>query len=99
MITCIGEAMINYITEIAEVTALPLSEIKSMTSYSVVGGVIANVNNYNKILLYSSNKILLKVKDNELNIDGKDLTIKQMTKNDITIMGQISSIYYSYEVK
>lgn len=90
--------MINYINEIADISSLPISEIRSMTSYTVIGGVVANVNNYTKILLYSSDKILLKIRNNELNIDGTDLMIKQMTKNDITIMGRISNIYYSKEV-
>ena len=75
--------MINYVNEILETAKLPIGEAKEVVSLCCVCGKTLVVNNYIKILTYSSSHIVLKIKDDELIIDGKDLIIKQLDKKDI----------------
>ena len=68
--------MINFINELAETANLPINEVKNSTTFSVIDGKVLVVNNYKKILTYSKDFISLKIKDNELNIEGNQIRIK-----------------------
>ncbi len=91
--------MISYINEILDTAKLPLDEIKDTVTISLVGGKALVINNYIKILSYSTSHIVLKIKNDELIIDGKDIMIKQLDKKDLCLVGQIAQVGFAKEVK
>jgi len=91
--------MISYINEILDMAKLPLDEIKNKVTISCVGGNILVINNYIKILSYSIKRIVLKIKDNELIVEGDNITIKQLDNRDISLVGNFARISFANEVK
>lgn len=91
--------MINYLKEIIDTCKLPIDEMSSTASYTCIGAKAIVINNYLKILSYSNTHIVLKVKDDELVIEGRDITIKELSRKDICITGTIAMVYYAREVK
>lgn len=91
--------MINFLNEIAQIAELPIGEINNTVAISCIGGKAVVVNNYLKILTYSSNHIVLKIKEDELIIEGRDIIIKQLSKKDICLVGNIAGVYFAREVR
>lgn len=52
-----------------------------------------NIVNYDEIVDFSSNKIIIKKMTNLIIIDGKNLTISKMLDNEVLISGIISNIH------
>ncbi len=87
--------MISYLKEIVDTAGLPISEIGGVATFTVVGGLAMVVNNYVKILTYTKEKVVLKLKNDELVVEGTDICIKQLDKSDICLSGNIVRVYYS----
>lgn len=51
-----------------------------------------NINNYDEVLLFESNKILIRIKDKIIKITGENLTIKRFENKEIFISGIINNI-------
>lgn len=86
-----GDIMESYINEICNVCKLPFNEIINDYKVIQISNKAIVVNNYIKILDYSSNKISLKVKKDILSILGNDLYISQINQGEIVIKGIIYS--------
>lgn len=84
--------MNNYISEIIGICQLPLEEISKTLKIIQIGSKSVCVSNYIKILGYSDDLVDLKGHDEILHIDGKELKIKMLNKNEIVIAGKISSL-------
>lgn len=52
-----------------------------------------NIVNYDEIVDFSSNKIIIKKMTNLIIIEGKNLTISKMLDNEVLISGIISNIH------
>lgn len=52
-----------------------------------------NIVNYDEIVDFSSNKIIVKNRSNLIIIEGKNLTISKMLDNEVLISGIISNIH------
>ena len=85
--------------EYSNILKLPFNEIINDYKIIYIGGKIIEILNYVKIIKYNENLIILKAKDNEINIEGFDLQIKELCKKDIVIVGSINKIYLSREYK
>ena len=83
--------MNNYIKEIVEICKLPFSEIKDDYKILQVGSKLIYVCNFKRIIDYSDSRIVLKIKNNTLEIVGSGLKIKQIEKSEIIISGFIVS--------
>ena len=81
--------MDNYVSEICNICKLPFNEVISDFKIIQVSNKAVFIYNYIKILDYSDEKIVLKVKNNTLNIEGANLFISQINKNEILIKGNI----------
>ena len=84
--------MENYINEIAEICKLPFDEVLHTFKMIWLGRNGLCVTNYKKIIDYSSEKIILKVDKDFLEIGGNSLMISQLNKGEIVIAGKINSI-------
>jgi len=78
-----------FLDELSRITDLPLSE--TLKEYKVVNiaGKAIHVQNYVKLLHYSKEKIVLKIKKNELEIIGDALKIVELGPTDILCKGKI----------
>ena len=92
--------MENYINELYSICKLPLAEINNKFKIVQVGDSIVYISNYLKLIDYGNEKIVLKVKNNLLEICGENLMISQLNKNEIIISGRIySSVLGDYNAK
>ena len=83
--------MENYVNEICDICKLPLQEIGNKFKIIQIGENVIYISNYIKLIDYGNEKIVLKVKNNILEISGKYLKINQLNKNEIIISGIIFS--------
>ena len=90
--------MQGFLEEYSNILKLPLNELSKDFKVILVGGKIIEILNYIKILTYNENYICLKILNNELNIDGSCLIIKELSKKDMIISGNINKIYLSKEI-
>ena len=53
---------------------------------------LLNINNYEDILVFDDDKVLIKTKDKSIKIRGKSLVITKLLNNETLIEGKIKSI-------
>lgn len=70
-----------------------LSTLLGEFKIELIGTRAISAQNFIKILNYSNEKIVLKIKNNEVNIEGKDFRIAEMGAKDIVVVGKINKIY------
>lgn len=81
--------MDNFISEIANIVKLPFNEIIHDFKIIMLADKSIYVGNYKKILDYSSEKIVLKVYKDFLEITGQNLILSQINKNEIVVKGKV----------
>lgn len=52
------------------------------------------ISNYIDIKSFDSNKFILSIKDKEIILNGKNITIKKLSKDEILICGSIDNIEF-----
>lgn len=82
-----------FVDEVAKVVGLPLNEIQNDYKITNVGGKVIRVSGYAKIILYTKEKLVLKVKGDTLTIEGKNMIISEMEGKEIEITGVIQKTY------
>ncbi len=87
-----------FLDEISKLTGLPINETFSEYKLINIGGKVLYVQNYLKLLVYNKNQIVLKIKSNEINVEGESLKILELESNSILIKGNIFKVYLSKEV-
>lgn len=87
--------MDNYFNEIIGAVKLPFNEINKDTKIMLVGNKVLYVSNYIKILDYSTERIVVKVYKNILEILGQNISISQINKREMIIKGTLNAIQYS----
>lgn len=88
-----------FLDELSKITGLPISETFKDYKIINVGGKVIYIQNYLKLLTYNQEEIVLKIKNNELIIEGKDLKIAELGEKNILIKGQINKSYLAKEEK
>jgi len=86
--------MIGYINEISDGIIKDAKELKIVWNGSIIW-----ITNYIKILEFGKEKISLKVKNNILNIEGINIDILMLEKNEITLSGKFNSVYLEKQFK
>lgn len=81
--------MENYLSEIIHICKLPLEELIKDFKAVQIGRRAIYICNYNRIIDYSLNKIVLKSHENTLEVSGDNLQISQLNKKEIVIRGDI----------
>ena len=90
--------MHGFLEEYSNILKLPINEISKDFKIILVGGKVIEIINYIKILTYSSAFVCLKIVNNEINIEGSNLIIKELSKKDMVISGNINKVYLSREI-
>lgn len=83
--------------ELSQYLGVSYSEVLNFRYYVLSNSVI-NVVGYKKLLSYSLERVVLSIKNNQLNIDGRDLKIKELDKSSMVITGKINKVYLSKEL-
>ena len=81
--------------EMASVLSLPYNEVLNEINIQMIANKCISITNFISILGYDSSKVILKVKDNVMVINGENLNIKDIDGRSIIIVGKISSMEYS----
>ena len=85
--------MNNFFKEIVGIAKLPFNEILKDFKVIMISNKVIYVSNYIKILDYSTEKVVLKVHNNILEIQGDNLFISQINKSEIVIKGIIDAYF------
>lgn len=89
--------MFGFFNELKEVIGLNSKEIFKAYKVAFIEGGGVLISNFIKILTYSPNLIVLKVRNNVLNIEGVGFEITELSKDEIIAKGSINKIYLSKE--
>ncbi len=84
--------MDNYISELASICKLPFEDITKNFKLIWFGSTGLYVANYKRIIDYNSDKVVLKINNNTLEIFGENICISLINKGEILIKGNISSV-------
>lgn len=85
--------MYNILRELCEITDVSFDEINKQTKIFWYSGVVV-VNEYKRLLTYTNENIVVSTKNNRLNIEGTNIIIKQISKNELIVKGNISKVYF-----
>ena len=80
---------------ISGVMEIPKEVITGLPKISVVGNCELYLENHSGIIQYTCERIRLRTKTGELTICGKCLTLTGLTRDTLTINGEIKSITYA----
>lgn len=83
--------MDNFVKEILNTCKLPFEEVSKDFKVIQLGRKVIYICNYQKILDYSCEKVVLKLSKGKLSVLGEDLYISQINKKEIIIKGLILS--------
>lgn len=83
--------MENFIQEIIQVCKLPFNELIQDYKIIQLGNRAIYISNFKKVIDYSIEKIVLKLKKGVLEVIGRDLYICQINSGEIIIKGCIES--------
>lgn len=75
--------------------ALPKEIVLDMPLIVAMGRNELNIENYKNLLEFTDTKIRIHTATGLLNIEGSALTFKQITTENLIIVGQISGLYWS----
>ena len=84
--------MDNYITELANVCKLPYEDIIKSFKLIWFGRSGLYVSNIKKIIDYRKECVVLKIKNNTLEICGKDIHLSQINQGEVFVRGEIYSV-------
>ena len=87
--------MFGYLEELYELAGCKSSDLTDKYKILVLGGVVAYISNYKRILSYNADLIVVKVKDNEINVQGSKLRIVSLDGGELIIKGNINSVFMS----
>jgi sporulation protein YqfC len=84
--------MFSFLQEINDFLELPITSTVAGYKYVNLAGKLLYVQGYKDILSFSELEVILKLKEGELKIKGKNLNIKELNLNSIVIEGKIAQV-------
>ena len=81
-----------FIKELLKYVDADVSTLLGEFKLTLIGTRALFVQNYIKILNYSNDKIIFKVKNDIITILGENFKIKEMGKNEIVVVGNVFKI-------
>lgn len=85
--------------EISNLINVDVKVLLGQHKITIIGTEFISVQNYLKLLQYSKEKVVLRVKNNELNIEGVNLNILELGNKELAIAGAVNKIYLAKEIK
>lgn len=85
--------MYNILKELCEIAGVKYEEINTEPKIYWYKNMLV-LNEFRKILSYNKENIVVSTKNNRLNIEGEDMMIKQLCKEELIISGKIGKVYF-----
>lgn len=85
--------MYNILKELCDIVDVKYEEINSETKIYWYKNVLV-LNEYRKVLTYTRENILVSTKNNRLNIEGENLKINKLSKEELIVSGKIGKVYF-----
>ncbi|MCR1897857.1 sporulation protein YqfC [Irregularibacter muris] len=89
-----GEKLTNIKTNVAEVLELPKEIMLDLPKITSIGNIQLVIENHKGIIEYTLEQIRVSTNSGMLKIQGKNLYIKTIIKEEIIITGNISSFEF-----
>ncbi|MBP5651312.1 MAG: YabP/YqfC family sporulation protein [Clostridia bacterium] len=87
--------MFNYLDELYELSSCKTSDFADKFKLIMLSNNVLYISGFLKVLSYSDELVVLKVKNDEIYIEGKNMDIKSLDKGEIIIKGNVVKIYMS----
>ena len=87
--------MFGYLEELYELAGCKSGDLTDKYKILLLGGAVAYISNYKRILSYNTDLIVIKVQDNEINVQGSNLCIVSLDGGELIVKGNINSIFMS----
>ena len=85
---------LNIKEQMTELLSLPKEVMLNLPQVIITGNGEVNIENYKNIIEYTESKIRVNTKCGILMIEGRNLSLKQMTVEYIVVSGTILSLNY-----
>jgi len=86
---------LSYMQEkVTAAMSLPKEVALDLPIVTITGRNEIFIENFKNLLEFADNKIRLRIKDGTLTVEGKDLTLKQITSENLLITGTVVHITY-----
>lgn len=89
-----GEEGKKWQESIAELFELPKELLLNLPRITLIGDIQMLLENYGGIIQYNDELLRLKVREGEVIVKGKNLTIKHFLADELLIEGKIFSVEY-----
>jgi sporulation protein YqfC len=89
-----GEEGKKWQENIAELFELPKELLLNLPRITLIGDIQMLLENYGGIIQYNDELLRLKVREGEVIVKGKNLTIKHFLADELLIEGKIFSVEY-----
>ena len=85
--------MFGFVEEVCNIVGLPFEDVsKNVKIYWLRNTLV--IQNFKKVLSYSSEGVSMSTKDNRLNIEGNDIKISQFSKDELILKGKFEKVYF-----
>ncbi len=85
--------MYNILKELCDIVDVKYEEINSETKIYWYKNVLV-LNEYRKVLTYTRENVLVSTENNRLNIEGENLKINKLSKEELIVSGKIGKVYF-----
>jgi len=85
---------LNIKSKITNMFELPKEIVMNLPLISITGSEIVNIENYKGVIEYSEDRVRVNTTSGVLKIEGRELVLKQITAEEITVKGIITKLEY-----
>ncbi len=89
-----GNKINNIKTDLSDTLELPKEIMLDLPKVTLIGNLQLNIENHKGIIEYTSNQIRISSNSGMIKIQGNDLYIKTIIKEEIIITGEIHTFEY-----
>ena len=81
-------------SKITSLFELPTEVMLNLPLISITGSELVTIENYKGVIEYSEERVRINTSSGILKIEGKSLTLKQITAEEITVKGIVTKLEY-----
>ena len=84
----------GFVEKLAEITGIPKELMCGSTGMSITSGNEIGVENHKGLVSYSTGEIIFCTKTGKCMVTGKNLSIKEISKDELRICGRIKNVEF-----
>lgn len=82
--------MFSFLEDVENLTGLPFEILKDGFKMINYANKCIFIENYKNVVLLESDKVLLKIPKGIVNVEGKNLKLKQLNRSSLIVVGEVS---------